>query len=178
MGDLRDALKAAGLVSQQQVKKSLEEKERDRQILEKAQKQKEIQDRRDRYEQRRQRDLDQAKNLIRRLTQPTSKQLAIFSIIAKDIAENHPRTTKELFCMHCKKTGSTRLDVIGVHSDMLKEFGLKWMIDAEENQKFLNEFKQRVGVLIDTYEWEENGEIKKLHLCVPCQQELGLMGTI
>lgn len=142
MGDLRDELIKKGLVTEQRAK----ELENQKRQSEKVKQRKPV---------------SQENN---RLKDWFLTACMVGELADQMINQSH-RTYKELICQCCGVSGSTPLDVVAAHSEMAKECGFKFMIDPEENEKFLKDFKEKVGIIIDTYECEG----KKIFLCRPCR---------
>ncbi len=147
MNNLRDAMLKAGLVSQDDLSKVEAQKKEDERLQE--------QNRRD----------SNTKNRL--------MMYALLGDLSRKMVESTHRTVRELICSRCGAEGSTRVDVMAVHAQMLQERkNFLFMIDPEEGRKFAQELKDRVGIIIDSIEYVFAGEERKGYLCIPCQQEI------
>ena len=157
--NLREAMFKAGLASKEEISKVEAQKKEIEKAWPEAHAENEYRNRKKEWEAKERRD---------RLT-----TLAMLGEISKQLVASTHRTVKELLCSKCGAEGSTRIDVMAVHAQMLKERNnFLFLIDEEEGKRFAQELKDRIGVIIDSIEYTFAGEEKKGYLCIPCQKEI------
>ena len=173
MGSFRDEFLKKKIVSPEHVK-ALDDAEKNRQHLIKAR------------EKHKQKFKDQLGRIIEGITYhppfflvaPNPQDLADVAMIGsmvQPLVEKHTKGEyKNLKCVVCEVSGSSRLETCRAHGELMKENkDFSWLWDGDANTKFLQSFLDKVGRMLDPI-----NNVEGIWICSPCKKLVVINGSV
>lgn len=156
---MRDALLKAGKITQQDVQRVEQEKERIKKLEEENRRMREEKERGEKFRKERDRDRIVA--------------LGMLGEMARNFIASTHRTYKELTCGRCGVVGSSRLDyAAAMQAEIETAKNFLWLIDNNAQKELISKLKEKVGAVIERDVVFLDGEKRYVYLCVVCKQEV------